>query len=265
MLLENRYEIKRLVHKAGVYSDYFAVENETEAEVHIRRFFYKKQVVGEPPWLEMFNRLGSQLTSLVHKRVTHVLESGYDEDGPFMITEVHSSSRVTDVYPKGMDNELFSDMVAQVLDGLQYIHSKKLQHAAIRPNSVKVDQTRGSNHFRIDDIGMHFAASLMNDEVYGLDDFTFMAPEMFENHATAFRSDMYMFGHLFFYYGACGHPLAGVPWHECEIAHKSGNMMRLEEVNSRIDPAWSNWIETLTVINPRERPSVSEAISSMPS
>lgn len=263
-MTEDRYDLKRLVHKSEVYSDYFAVDWETAKEVHIRRFFDQAADGAQRRWLEMFTRLGNQLTSLENAHITRVLESGSDEDGPFFIIEAHNLEIITDIFPEGMDNTSFEAMVTQVLEGLSYLHGKKLQHAAVSPHSVKVDQSRGSNHYKIDDIGLQFASSLMSYEAYSLDDYTFMAPEMFENHATPFLSDIYMFGQLFFYNGAGGHPLAELPWQECQAKHQEGGFMNLNEANSQISPEWAEWLKPLVAVNPQERPTVSEALASMP-
>ncbi len=252
------------MYKSEEYSDYLAVECETGRELHIRRFFYIEENDDDRPWLEMFNRLGTQLTSLENKHITRVFESGSDEDGPFLITEPHHLKVITDVFPEGMNNTLFEEMVTQVLEGLCYLHGKKLQHAAVRHNSVKVDQSGGTNHYKINDIGLQFASSLMNDEVYSSDDYTFMAPEMFDKHATPFLSDIYMFGQLFLYNGVGGHPFAGLPWQDCQAGHQAGNLIPLNEANKKIASEWGDWLKPLISVNPQDRPSATEALASIP-
>jgi serine/threonine protein kinase len=264
MILKERFDILRSLGKTHESSDYEALDLETGSTVHVRRFFCKEDYEELPEWADVFMTLGEQLTSIQHYNITQVLELGFDEDGPYMSTEPHELEPVIDLFPDGMDNESFGQMARQVLKGLDYLHTCNFKHGAALPNTVKVQQIEGKPHYQICDIGMHFAASLMNDTEYELDDFTFTAPEICAGKESTMRSDVYMFANLIYFYGLGGHPLGGEDKETCIDGHLNGEFPDLHEINEKLDPAWTEWLSTLIEKSPDKRCTTHQALSTMP-
>ncbi len=86
----------------------------------------------------LHTRLTSEESEKTHPHIIRVLEFGVEDSIPFLIMEYAPNGTLRQCNPKGsrVPLDIVVSYVKQVADALQYIHTQKLIHRDVKPESM---------------------------------------------------------------------------------------------------------------------------------
>jgi serine/threonine-protein kinase len=141
--------------------------------------------------LERFKREAQAAGNLSHPNIVAIYEYGEDDESAFIAMECVVGRSLRDHLIAGYRPELkvFPEILVQMLEGLEYSHSRGVIHRDIKPGNILVSEMGAA---KISDFGIaRLEAShlTMMGEVLGTP--YYMAPEQFDGHRADERSDVY--------------------------------------------------------------------------
>jgi serine/threonine-protein kinase len=141
--------------------------------------------------LERFKREAQAAGNLSHPNIVAIYEYGEDEENAFIAMECVVGRSLRDHLVAGYRPELkvFPEILVQILEGLEFSHSRGVIHRDIKPGNVLISEMGIA---KISDFGIaRLEASHLTlmGEVLGTP--YYMAPEQFDGHTADERSDVY--------------------------------------------------------------------------
>jgi serine/threonine-protein kinase len=151
-----------------------------------------------PSLLERFKREAQAAGKLNHPNIVAIYEYGEDDDYAFIAMECVPGKSLRDHLQAGYRPELrhFPDILAQLLEGLEYSHSRGVVHRDIKPANVLISEMGVA---KISDFGiarLEQSHLTMMGEVLGTP--FYMPPEQFNGESVDERSDIYSAGVIVF-------------------------------------------------------------------
>ncbi len=141
--------------------------------------------------LERFKREAQAAGSLHHPNIVAIYEYGEDADAVFIAMECVPGRSLRDHLVAGYRPELkaFPEILDQLLEGLEYSHSRGVIHRDIKPGNVLISEMGAA---KISDFGiarLEQSHLTLMGEVLGTP--YYMAPEQFDGQTADERSDVY--------------------------------------------------------------------------
>jgi serine/threonine-protein kinase len=141
--------------------------------------------------LERFKREAQAAGSLHHPNIVAIYEYGEDADSVFIAMECVPGRSLRDHLVAGYRPELkaFPEILDQLLEGLEYSHSRGVIHRDIKPGNVLISEMGTA---KISDFGiarLEQSHLTLMGEVLGTP--YYMAPEQFDGQTADERSDVY--------------------------------------------------------------------------
>lgn len=141
--------------------------------------------------LERFKREAQAAGNLSHPNIVAIYEYGEDDEYAFIAMECVRGKSLRDHLMAGYRPEFkdFPEVLVQMLEGLEYSHSRGVIHRDIKPGNVLVSEMGVA---KISDFGIaRFDTSHLTlmGEVLGTP--YYMAPEQLDGHTADERSDVY--------------------------------------------------------------------------
>jgi len=141
--------------------------------------------------LERFKREAQAAGNLNHPGIVSIYEYGEDEENAFIAMECVVGRSLRDHLVAGYRPELkvFPEILVQMLEGLEFSHSRGVIHRDIKPGNILISEMGAA---KISDFGIaRLEAShlTMLGEVLGTP--YYMAPEQFDGQTADERSDVY--------------------------------------------------------------------------
>jgi len=151
-----------------------------------------------PSLLERFKREAQAAGKLNHPNIVAIYEFGEDHEYAFIAMECVPGKSLRDHLQAGYRPELrhFPDILVQILEGLEYSHSRGVVHRDIKPANILISEMGIA---KISDFGIaRLEAShlTMVGEVLGTP--FYMPPEQFNGESVDERSDIYSAGVIVF-------------------------------------------------------------------
>jgi serine/threonine-protein kinase len=151
-----------------------------------------------PSLLERFKREAQAAGKLNHPNIVAIYEYGEDDDYAFIAMECVPGKSLRDHLVAGYRPELrnFPEILVQLLEGLEYSHSRGVVHRDIKPANVLISEMGVA---KISDFGiarLEQSHLTMMGEVLGTP--FYMPPEQFNGEAVDERSDIYSAGVIVF-------------------------------------------------------------------
>ncbi len=151
-----------------------------------------------PALLERFKREAQAAGKLNHPNIVAIYEYGEDDDHAFIAMECVPGKSLREHLLAGYRPELrnFPEILVQLLDGLEYSHSRGVVHRDIKPANVLISEMGVA---KISDFGiarLEQSHLTMMGEVLGTP--FYMPPEQFNGEAVDERSDIYSAGVIVF-------------------------------------------------------------------
>lgn len=268
-MIEERYEIIKLLGKGRTGGIYEAEDTNLGRKVAMRRFFSQNRQSNLTDYKDEFEQVAHSLSALQHPNLLRVYDAGFDQSGAYIISQLLQGETLHNRLKAGaLPIWEVNDIAQQMLDALSTAHKEGFVHGAITPGSILMSpRARGGYLYVILDMGLSRLAPLIQGEdsvLSTMADPAILAPELFGDSEATERGDLYMLGHILYMCLAGGHPFGGLSAEEAERMHQEG-LPPLTDYNQTVPEDFCLWIESLSQLNPEDRPeSAVEALNSLP-
>jgi response regulator RpfG family c-di-GMP phosphodiesterase/predicted Ser/Thr protein kinase len=151
-----------------------------------------------PSLLERFKREAQAAGKLNHPNIVAIYEYGEDDEYAFIAMECVTGKSLREHLQAGYRPEMrdFPDILVQLLEGLEYSHSRGVVHRDIKPANILISEMGVA---KISDFGiarLETSHLTMMGEVLGTP--FYMPPEQFNGESVDERSDIYSAGVIVF-------------------------------------------------------------------
>lgn len=159
----------------------------------------KPELATDPRYLAAFQKEFETGCSLDHPHLVRYSSLDYDDKGAYMLIDYVEGSTVSEALAERPDLFLeikfLQKFTSQVLDCLQYLHSKQILHLDLKPDNILL--TRIDADVKIIDLGFCYSDCYADTQGNTRH---FAAPEQLEPHGvTDERTDIYAFGKVLEY------------------------------------------------------------------
>lgn len=268
----DRFTIERQISTRTSADAYLAIDTKTGLKLRLRRIHSQLTVSELKSLNEAFLVTQRQLALVKSDLITHITESGIDQQGAWLALPFYDSEHLLNVYKTPIALPEFQNLATQLLLGFKAIHDQNLVHGAFSMDSVDViapDLPGGRINYRIRDLGMRKLMVLVQNPhaISSLPgDVALLAPELFNSQDAEPSSDLYMLGQLLYTLLLHGHPFAELDDTAAFENHAAHNLPLAHKINPDIPEEVSLWVDKLTQPNPADRyHSADDALSALPS
>jgi len=155
-------------------------------------------LMGDPEFLERFQREAEIGRALNHPHIVRILERGEVEAVPYFTMELVAGETLRELIARGpADPRRAAAIVAHAAEALDYAHSKGVVHRDLKPSNVMLLPDGG---VRVMDFGIararRFEGITATAAFLGTPDY--LAPEMIEGAGSGPASDLYALGVVLF-------------------------------------------------------------------
>jgi serine/threonine protein kinase len=192
-----QFRLVRLVGSGGMGHVYEAIQHSLRRRVAIK--MVRAAVVGESEPARRFREEGRILAKLSHPNLVTLFDAGVVEGTPYLVIEfVEGVTLAQHLQGSTLPVESALRLVAQLLDGLEYLHGHNVIHRDLKPENIFVVDGR---RVRVIDFGLAKALEssailTRQDRVVGTP--MFMAPAQFTGEPARPAWDIYAVGVILF-------------------------------------------------------------------
>ncbi len=191
-VLNDRYEVLRLVGQGGMGAVYLVRDRQEGREVALKSFPPAARRIED---LAHFEHEFLTLSRLGHPNVARVYDFGVIEgtQDVFFTSEFIDGRELGEVSEGSSEADL-ADLIVQVCRGLEYVHSREIVHYDVKPTNVLVTRAPGGEPLvKLIDFGL---AAERVDDALGVIKGTvsYLAPELARQLPVDHRADLYSLG-----------------------------------------------------------------------
>lgn len=233
---EHGYEFKRIIGQGG-FSNVFLCHS-----LKYNQDFAIKQARKEKITKHEFDTL----VSLNHPNIIRLYDVFEDDNSQYLVMEYCQNGTILQ---KGkLTYEQFIYYSKQILDALEYCHSKKIAHRDIKPENILIDNY---NNVKLADFGMakNFELNEKSGEKCGT--IKYFAPEMFlYNEICPFKADIWSLGVTFYVMATGKYPFVTYSRQKLKQSILIGEF---DFIKNKIDQKIQVLINKMTQIQPNLR------------
>lgn len=191
-LLEDRYQVRRLIARGGTATVYEGLDERLERPVALK--IMHPHVADDPSFVARARREAKSAARLHHPNVVAVLDQGHTADGVlYLVLEYVDGPTLRDVvaHEAPMTPRRTLDLLIPVLRGLTQAHRIGLVHRDVKPENVLL--TRGGQ-VKVADFGLTRAVDEHTTSTTVMGTVGYAAPELVGDGPVDQRSDVYAVG-----------------------------------------------------------------------
>lgn len=191
-LLEDRYQVRRLIARGGTATVYEGLDERLERPVALK--IMHSHVADDPSFVARARREAKSAARLHHPNVVAVLDQGHTADGVlYLVLEYVDGPTLRDVvaHEAPMTPRRTLDLLIPVLRGLTQAHRIGLVHRDVKPENVLL--TRGGQ-VKVADFGLTRAVDEHTTSTTVMGTVGYAAPELVGDGPVDQRSDVYAVG-----------------------------------------------------------------------
>lgn len=196
-LLQQRYQICRLLGEGGMGSVYEADDIELERKVAIK--LIRPDLAADPKMLQRFKRELIMARKVTHENVVRIFDLGTDQGLKFITMEFVEGRDLKSYIVDGPQptHEESANIIVQVCRALNAAHSNNIVHRDLKPQNVMID---GDGLAQVMDFGvarsLDVTGMTRTGEMLGTP--AYMSPEQAKGEPTDPRSDIFSLGLIFY-------------------------------------------------------------------
>jgi len=193
-VMDERFEVRRLLGEGGMGAVYEAYDRSTERLVALKILSAQFARTDADMLRERFRREIRVMASLKHPNVATVFAAGLDDDTFWYAMELLDAPSLADVVDDGpLDSPRVAAIVGAVADALDYVHERGVVHRDVTPRNILLVST---DRPVLVDFGLarDVARTAMTATGTILGTPLYLSPEQFEGNVADGRSDLYQLG-----------------------------------------------------------------------
>ena len=203
-IIDGHYRFEQFLGQGSMAWVYRGVHLDVGASVAIK--LLKPAVAADPALVTRFRKEAAAVSMLSHPHILAVLTSGQTPSGlHYMVTEYIHGRTLAEIIreEKKLPLRRATDILVQILEGLEEAHAKGVVHRDLKPENIMVMALRGGGDFcKIVDFGIALRR-LPNEErltrhgeIVGTPEF--MAPEVIRGQEATAQADLYAVGLIYY-------------------------------------------------------------------
>ncbi|HUO07541.1 MAG TPA: protein kinase [Phycisphaerae bacterium] len=199
-LLDDRFEITRLISRSGMASIFEAIDRATANRVALKVPFM--QFESDPAFYSRFQREEEIGRSMDHPSILKIVDVPRDSKSrPYIAMELLSGKTLDELMreERPMSVSKASKIMANICDALAYMHEKNIIHRDLKPANVMVCD---DGSLRIMDFGIAKAEGMRRITFTGFSPAMgtpdYMAPEQVKGRRGDHRTDIYSAGAILY-------------------------------------------------------------------
>src|SRR5712672_2279908 len=191
-----KYDVTDVLGEGGMGIVYKAVDPGIGRPVAIKMM--TGNFADNPDLLKRFQREAQSAGTLQHRNIVIIYELGTENGHPYMAMEYLSGESLEHIVStrKRMSLVEKTEIMIQVLEGLQYAHEHGIVHRDIKPGNIMLLK---DGTVKIVDFGIaRISDNSMTKTGQIVGTINYMSPEQFNGHVVDGRSDIFSAGVLFY-------------------------------------------------------------------
>lgn len=141
LILEGRYELKRLIATGGMGQVWEGFDTELERPVAIK--VLREEYAGEEGYLKRFRAEARHTAALTHDAIAGLYDYGELDGRAYIVMELVKGRPLSDIIeenPHGLPEERVLSIVRELAKALDAAHVKGVVHRDVKPENVLVDE-----------------------------------------------------------------------------------------------------------------------------
>lgn len=205
-----KYEIGRELGRGAMGVVYEAFDPQIERAVAIKTIL--KSSVEQHELAETFSRFRREARAagrLTHPKIVSIYEYGEDDDMAFIVMELIHGKELKDFFDQENRFSIHDGIriVMQILDALDYSHSRGVVHRDIKPANILITE---NGKIKVADFGIaKIDSANMTQAGVVLGTPTYMSPEQFMGLEVDHRADIYATGVILYQFLTGERPFSG--------------------------------------------------------
>ncbi len=251
-LINDRYEIVRLIGEGGMANVYLAKDTILDRKVAVK--VLRGDLAGDEKFVRRFQREALSASSLSHPNIVEIYDVGEDEGNFYIVMEYIEGKTLKQLIKKRGVLSLpeTMDIMLQLLDALASAHDSYIIHRDIKPQNIMIKE---SGLVKITDFGIAMALNsaqlTQTNSVMG--SVHYLPPEQASGKGSTIRSDIYSLGILMFEMLTGKVPFRGDSAVEIALKHMKEPIPSVREINPVVPRSVENIILKATAKNPKNR------------
>jgi len=251
-LINDRYEIEKLIGEGGMANVYLARDTILDRKVAVK--VLRGDLAGDDKFVRRFQREALSASSLSHPNIVEIYDVGEDEGNFYIVMEYIEGKTLKALIKKRGVLTLPEtiDIMLQLLDALASAHDSYIIHRDIKPQNIMIKE---SGLVKITDFGIAMALNnaqlTQTNSVMG--SVHYLPPEQASGKGSTIRSDIYSLGILMFEMLTGKMPFKGDSAVEIALKHMKEPLPSAKELNPVIPQTVENIILKAAAKNPKNR------------
>lgn len=252
--LANRYELGALIGTGGMADVYVAEDRRLSRKVAIK--LLRSDLARDPQFISRFKKEALAAAGLNHPSIVSVFDSGDEAGNSFIVMELVHGKTLRDLMQGEVEisEEKALEIIAGVLEALDYSHQNGVVHRDIKPGNIMITD---SGEVKVMDFGIARITDDPNSTMTGTWNIVgtaqYLSPEQATGEVADSRSDIYSVGCLLFELLTGRTPFIGDTPVAIAYQHVSANPPLASEVNVEIDSNLDAILQVALQKDPKNR------------
>ena len=256
-MIDNRYQLKRVVAAGGMATIYYALDLRLDRPVAVK--IMHPHLANDEDFVGRFIREAKAAAALAHPNIVAIQDQGWNEGGVpavFIVMEYIEGFTLRDVISEqgalGVTESL--RYFAPVIAAMSAAHSAGILHRDIKPENILISK---DGRVKIADFGLakgpQLGATLTVESSVILGSVSYLSPEQVQRGLSDMRSDVYSLGIVLFEMLTGKKPFDGESPIQIAYMHVNENVAAPSTLNSSIPSELDEIVLKATANNPDKR------------
>ena len=253
-VLANRYELGELIGAGGMADVYAAEDRRLSRKVAVK--LLRSDLARDPQFIARFKKEALSAAGLNHPSIVSVYDSGEEAGSSFIVMELVHGKTLRDLIQGGkvLDEEQALQIIAGVLEALDYSHQNGVVHRDIKPGNIMITD---SGEIKVMDFGIARVTDDPSATMTGtwnvVGTAQYLSPEQATGEIADSRSDIYSVGCLLFEMLTGRTPFIGDTPVAIAYQHVSSQAPSASEINEELDQNIDSILQVALQKDPKDR------------
>ena len=235
-IFNGRYEIGEMIGTGGMADVYIAEDSRLHRKVAVK--ILRSDLARDPAFIARFKKEALAAGGLTNAGIVAVYDSGEDHGESYIVMELVNGRTLRELLQghESIPVKEAVDIVVEILEALDYSHSKGIIHRDIKPGNIMITKT---GQVKVMDFGIARAlddiGATMTNTWNVVGTAQYLSPEQATGEAADARSDIYSLGCLMYELLAGRPPFIGDTPVSIAFQHVSAPLIPPSEINPDID------------------------------